>query len=84
VTFKALKAKLYAESRAPKLSDGMSVTVAADGSVTIHATGQDAALLAGRTQFGDLSALQAELRDLIADAWYDAGCPPAAARSAAA
>ena len=54
----------------------MNVVCNPDGTQVIHASAKEAALLAGRTEFGDLSKLQAKLQDLMADAWYAADCPP--------
>jgi hypothetical protein len=57
---------------------GLEVVCNADGTLTIHADAQTAALLAGRRELGDVETKQAQLRDLIADAWYAADCPSAA------
>jgi hypothetical protein len=54
---------------------GLSVACNADGTLTIHADATTAALLAGRRDLGDVETTQAQLRDLIADAWYAADCP---------
>ena len=54
----------------------LDVTCAPTGRVIISASPDDAATLAGRDGFGDREALQDELRERIARAWYAAGCPP--------
>lgn len=46
-----------------------------DGSAVIRADAYTAARLAGRDRFGSVKEVQAKLLNLIADAWYAAGCP---------
>lgn len=53
----------------------MDVTCKDNGHLVIEAHPNEAACLAGRDGFADRPALQAELEDKIADAWYAADCP---------
>ncbi len=43
---------------------------------TIKCDAITAAPLGGREVFGEIAETQAALLEAIADAWYDAGCPP--------
>lgn len=54
----------------------MNVTCHRNGSLTIHATAHEAALLAGRSDLGDVASVRRELEEHIRQAWYAADCPP--------
>ena len=53
----------------------LEVTCLEDGSKLIEVDAYTAARLAGRDIFGSVEEVQAKLVNLIADSWYDAGCP---------
>lgn len=55
---------------------GLTVVCNPDASLIIYADPLSAALLAGRRDLGDVETKQTQLRELIADAWYAADCPP--------
>ena len=53
----------------------LEVTCDEDGSVTIKTDAYTAATLGGRDGFRDTAAIQGQLVEAIADAWYAADCP---------